>query len=202
MQEAAPVAEEGAGPGPSSERASPATNSKVKPDMLDSAGVPVLVVGGLVFGVLNRVLYKVALVPLRDYTYFLSQFNTLAYLAVYFAALGTRRRVGLVTDEMLAIPRARLWLVGALDAVGLLIGENCGREAGDRAAGADNGDTHAASGARRDGGGRQSAGRGAAARRADGHPVAGALRPDAPAEALLAHTVPGSAGGRGRRAHR
>lgn len=122
MQEAAPVAEEGAGPGPSSERASPATNSKVKPDMLDSAGVPVLVVGGLVFGVLNRVLYKVALVPLRDYTYFLSQFNTLAYLAVYFAALGTRRRVGLVTDEMLAIPRARLWLVGALDAVGLLIG--------------------------------------------------------------------------------
>lgn len=44
------------------------------------------------FGVLNRVLYKMALVPLGDYVFFLAQFQTFGYCLVYFAALGVRYR--------------------------------------------------------------------------------------------------------------
>ena len=34
------------------------------------------------FGVLNRVLYKMALVPLGDYVFFLAQFQTFGWVAV------------------------------------------------------------------------------------------------------------------------
>lgn len=46
----------------------------------------------LLTGVGNRVLYKMALVPLRDHIFFLAQLQNLGYLAVYFTALAWRRR--------------------------------------------------------------------------------------------------------------
>ena len=46
----------------------------------------------LVFGIANRVLYKLALVPLADYSLFLAQLQTSGYLLVYFATLAARLR--------------------------------------------------------------------------------------------------------------
>lgn len=43
-------------------------------------------------GVSNRVLYKLALVPLSDYTFFLAQLQTFGYVLVYFSALAYRYR--------------------------------------------------------------------------------------------------------------
>ncbi len=48
------------------------------------------------FGVANRVLYKMALVPLGDYVFFLAQFQTFGYCLVYFAALGIRYKCAFV----------------------------------------------------------------------------------------------------------
>jgi len=46
----------------------------------------------VVFGVANRVLYKMALVPLGNYVFFLAQLQTFGYVAVYFGALFWRYR--------------------------------------------------------------------------------------------------------------
>lgn len=46
----------------------------------------------VVFGVANRVLYKMALVPLGNYVFFLAQLQTFGYVAVYFGALLWRYR--------------------------------------------------------------------------------------------------------------
>ena len=43
-------------------------------------------------GVANRVLYKMALVPMGNYVFVLSQFQTFGYLLVYFGILATRYR--------------------------------------------------------------------------------------------------------------
>lgn len=40
----------------------------------------------------NRVLYKMALVPLGNYIFFLAQLQTFGYVAVYFAVLYWRYR--------------------------------------------------------------------------------------------------------------
>lgn len=41
----------------------------------------------LASGVANRLLYKAALVPMHNYTWFLAQVQNVAYLVVYFGAL-------------------------------------------------------------------------------------------------------------------
>ena len=46
----------------------------------------------VVTGIANRILYKMALVPLGNYVFFLAQFQTFGYVAVYFAVLALRRR--------------------------------------------------------------------------------------------------------------
>ncbi len=48
----------------------------------------------MVTGVANRILYKMALVPLGNYVFFLAQFQTFGYVLVYFAVLFLRRRCG------------------------------------------------------------------------------------------------------------
>ncbi len=48
----------------------------------------------VVTGVANRILYKMALVPLGNYVFFLAQFQTFGYVLVYFAVLFLRRRCG------------------------------------------------------------------------------------------------------------
>lgn len=55
----------------------------------------------IVFGVANRVLYKMALVPMGDYVFFLAQFQTFGYCLVYFSALAYRRKCAFVLRQPL-----------------------------------------------------------------------------------------------------
>ncbi|GAB2277973.1 Protein clt1, chloroplastic [Dionaea muscipula] len=71
----------------------------------------------MVLGVGNRVLYKLALVPLKQYPFFLAQLATFGYVLVYFSILYLRHRVGIVTEEMLSLPKAPFLAVGFLEAV-------------------------------------------------------------------------------------
>lgn len=50
------------------------------------------VAAAMATGVANRVLYKMALVPMGNYVFVLSQFQTFGYLLVYFGILATRYR--------------------------------------------------------------------------------------------------------------
>ncbi|CAI0464025.1 unnamed protein product [Linum tenue] len=72
--------------------------------------------------VANRVLYKLALVPMKDYPFFLAQFTTFGYVVIYSSILHVRYRAGIVTDDMLALPKSRYVAIGAFEAVGTLIG--------------------------------------------------------------------------------
>ncbi|XP_010519808.1 PREDICTED: protein CLT1, chloroplastic [Tarenaya hassleriana] len=73
-------------------------------------------------GVGNRVMYKLALVPLKHYPFFLAQFSTFGYVAVYFAILYLRHRSGTVTDEMLSVPKMPFLVVGVLEALAAAAG--------------------------------------------------------------------------------
>ncbi|KAL8141246.1 hypothetical protein V2J09_007267 [Rumex salicifolius] len=75
-----------------------------------------------VLAIANRVLYKLALVPLKEYPFFLAQFITFGYVVVYFSVLFTRYRAGIVTDEMLAFPKKRFIAIGVLEALGVVAG--------------------------------------------------------------------------------
>ncbi|XP_024982409.1 protein CLT1, chloroplastic-like [Cynara cardunculus var. scolymus] len=90
------------------------------------AEVAVAAVVTMGLGVGNRVLYKLALVPLKQYPFFLAQLATFGYVAVYFSILHFRYRAGIVTDEMLSMPKAPLLVVGLLEALGAV----CGMAAG------------------------------------------------------------------------
>ncbi|GAV66859.1 hypothetical protein CFOL_v3_10369 [Cephalotus follicularis] len=70
----------------------------------------------------NRVLYKLALVPLKQYPFFLAQLSTFGYVVIYFSILYMRHRAGIVTNEMLAVPKSRFMAVGVLEALGVASG--------------------------------------------------------------------------------
>uniref|UniRef100_A0A0E0FCH3 EamA domain-containing protein n=1 Tax=Oryza meridionalis TaxID=40149 RepID=A0A0E0FCH3_9ORYZ len=76
--------------------------------------------------VANRVLYKLALVPLKQYPFFLAQLTTFGYVAVYFSILYARYRAGVVTGDMLALPKRRFAAIGLLEALGLAAGMSAG----------------------------------------------------------------------------
>nr|XP_043609081.1 protein CLT2, chloroplastic [Erigeron canadensis] len=76
----------------------------------------------LVLAVGNRVLYKLALVPMKDFPFFLAQLNTFGYVAIYFSILYMRHRARIVTDEMLTIPKWRFAVIGMLEALGVVTG--------------------------------------------------------------------------------
>ncbi|KAF8024729.1 hypothetical protein BT93_F1799 [Corymbia citriodora subsp. variegata] len=76
--------------------------------------------------VANRVLYKLALVPMKQYPFFLAQFTTFGYVAIYFSILYIRYRVGIVTGEMLALPKSRFVAIGMLEALGVVTGMSAG----------------------------------------------------------------------------
>lgn len=75
-----------------------------------------------VLAIANRVLYKLALVPLKEYPFFLAQFITFGYVVIYFSVLYSRYRAGIVTDEMLAFPKTRFMAIGVLEALGVVAG--------------------------------------------------------------------------------
>ncbi|ESQ54881.1 hypothetical protein EUTSA_v10025263mg [Eutrema salsugineum] len=70
----------------------------------------------------NRVLYKLALVPMKQYPFFLAQLNTFGYVLIYFSILYTRCRLGIVTGEMMSIPKWRFAIIGFLEALGVATG--------------------------------------------------------------------------------
>jgi len=70
----------------------------------------------------NKILYKMALVPLSRYPLFLAQFNTVTYVVAYSSILLMRYRAGIVTKEMLAVPKAKFIMIGALEALGIAMG--------------------------------------------------------------------------------
>ncbi|XP_062026077.1 protein CLT2, chloroplastic-like [Rosa rugosa] len=70
----------------------------------------------------NKVLYKLALVPMKNHPFFFAQFTTFGYVIIYFSILYLRYRSGRVTDEMIALPKAPFVAIGALDALGVAAG--------------------------------------------------------------------------------
>ncbi|TXG73449.1 hypothetical protein EZV62_002028 [Acer yangbiense] len=80
----------------------------------------------VVMGVGNRVLYKLALVPLKQYPFFLAQLATFGYVVVYFSILYIRYHAGIVTDEMLSMPKGPFLFVGLLEAVAAATGMAAG----------------------------------------------------------------------------
>ncbi|KAL1222515.1 Protein CLT2 [Cardamine amara subsp. amara] len=72
--------------------------------------------------VANRVLYKLALVPMKQYPFFMAQLNTFGYVVIYFTILYMRRRLGIVTNEMMGVPKWRFAIIGFLEALGVATG--------------------------------------------------------------------------------
>ncbi|KAL0727117.1 hypothetical protein Bca4012_023210 [Brassica carinata] len=64
----------------------------------------------IALAVANRVLYKLALVPMKPYPFFLAQLMTFG------------RRLGIVTEEMLSVPKWRFAIIGFLEALGVATG--------------------------------------------------------------------------------
>ncbi|GKG56999.1 hypothetical protein Tco_0582350, partial [Tanacetum coccineum] len=52
------------------------------------------------------------------------------YVAVYFCILYMRHRAGIVTDEMLTIPKRCFAVIGMLEALGVVTGMLCSTETG------------------------------------------------------------------------
>ncbi|KAL6767274.1 hypothetical protein ACKKBG_A39320 [Auxenochlorella protothecoides x Auxenochlorella symbiontica] len=78
-----------------------------------------------ILGIGNRVLYKLALVPLSDYSFFLAQLQTFGYLAVYFSVLAYRFRAGKITSSMIGVAGSKkklLFLIGGVEAVSSVLG--------------------------------------------------------------------------------
>lgn len=80
----------------------------------------------LLLAVGNRVLQKLALVPMKDYPFFLAQLNGFVYVAVYFSVLLMRYRAGITTDEMMAVPKSPFIAIGILEAVSIVGGMYAG----------------------------------------------------------------------------
>ncbi|KAL0432653.1 UNVERIFIED_CONTAM: protein CLT2, chloroplastic [Sesamum latifolium] len=70
----------------------------------------------------NRVLYKLALVPMKEFPFFLAQLTTFGYVVIYFSVLYMRYRAGIATDEMLASPKFPFIIIGFLEALGVVSG--------------------------------------------------------------------------------
>lgn len=87
-----------------------------------STGIVAAAAATVVLAVMNRVLYKLALVPMKNYPFFLAQFATFGYVLVYFSILFIRFRAGIVTKEMLALPKSQFVLIGLLEALGVASG--------------------------------------------------------------------------------
>ncbi|KAK3148088.1 hypothetical protein QOZ80_3BG0290580 [Eleusine coracana subsp. coracana] len=86
------------------------------------SGIAAAAAATVVLAMMNRVLYKLALVPMKNYPFFLAQFTTFGYVLVYFSILFIRYRAGIVTREMLALPKSRFMLIGLLEALGVASG--------------------------------------------------------------------------------
>ncbi|KAG6542546.1 hypothetical protein Mapa_016017 [Marchantia paleacea] len=80
----------------------------------------------VLFSISNRILYKMALVSMREYPFLLAQMTTFGCSIAYSTILYFRIRAGIVTKEMLNIPKAQFVAVGALEALGFSTGMAAG----------------------------------------------------------------------------
>ncbi|XP_058081218.1 protein CLT2, chloroplastic isoform X1 [Magnolia sinica] len=80
----------------------------------------------IVLAVVNRVLYKLALVPMKEYPFFMAQVTTFGYVIIYFSILYFRNRAGVVTKEMLDLPKSSFMSIGILEALGVAAGMSAG----------------------------------------------------------------------------
>ena len=82
--------------------------------------LPIFVVSAIV----NRLIYRVQLVPMKEYTYFISQFTCICYVLTYSSFFLFRRKTGIITDPMLRVA-LRYWYifasVGLLEALNFLL---------------------------------------------------------------------------------
>ncbi|KAH9545242.1 hypothetical protein CY35_12G038100 [Sphagnum magellanicum] len=85
-------------------------------------GVATTALAAIGLSVANKVLYKMALVPLNKYPFFLAQVNTFGYVIAYSTILFIRCQAGIVTKEMLALPKLQFIALGALEALGIASG--------------------------------------------------------------------------------
>lgn len=73
----------------------------------------------------NRIVYRLQLVPMRGYTFFVAQSCAAAYVAVYFSVLAVRRRRGMVAADAPAAARRThgrtFAVIGALEATAFAI---------------------------------------------------------------------------------
>ncbi|KHG29231.1 Crt [Gossypium arboreum] len=116
----------GPGPGPCSYSLGDRTTEVERRERNRTVEVVVAAGVTVVLGVGNRVLYKLALVPLKHYPFFLAQLATFGYVLVYFSVLYLRYHAGIVTDEMLSMPKAPFLAVGLLEALGAATGMAAG----------------------------------------------------------------------------
>lgn len=106
--------------GESAEGASAAADERSKKH---NAAVAFWSLAVVISGILNRVLYKMALKPLSNYTIFLAQFQTLAYTAIYFVVLFFKVRRVTVSKRQIQGMDKRLFLaIGAFEASALVMG--------------------------------------------------------------------------------
>ncbi|KAF7144233.1 hypothetical protein RHSIM_Rhsim05G0206000 [Rhododendron simsii] len=94
-----------------------------------SADTKLIVISSVItmtLAIANRVLYKLALVPMKEYPFFLAQVTTFGYVAIYFTILYVRYRAGIVTDAMMAIPKSPFVMIGILEALGVAAGMSSG----------------------------------------------------------------------------
>ncbi|XP_061362610.1 protein CLT1, chloroplastic-like isoform X2 [Gastrolobium bilobum] len=120
------VAEEGEKLGPCSYSVGEFAAANGRKSKNRAAEVAVAAAATVVMGVGNRVLYKLALVPLKQYPFFLAQLATFGYVIVYFSILYVRYHAGIVTDEMLSVPKTPFLVVGLLEALGAATGMAAG----------------------------------------------------------------------------
>lgn len=80
---------------------------KLRHIQYDQCPAQASVAAAMATGVANRVLYKMALVPMGNYVFVLSQFQTFGYLLVYFGILATRYRSAFSAVNMLTCLRLR-----------------------------------------------------------------------------------------------
>jgi drug/metabolite transporter (DMT)-like permease len=102
---------------PTSPSCLPKTTTVTTPRPFNVALLLFAVSAVMITGVCNRLLYKMALKPLGSYVFFLAQLQTFGYCFVYLLFLALRYRAGLVSNEMLQVPRK---LAGTFVAIGFV----------------------------------------------------------------------------------
>jgi len=84
-----------------------------------------LAVATVLASAVNRIVYRLQLVPMRGYTFFVAQACALAYVGVYFGVLAARRRRGIVSRAAVAAARRQhgrtFAVIGALEAAAFAV---------------------------------------------------------------------------------